>query len=171
MANAKYLTHELRVPTVVVHCDITRGRVYWVMPQLDASLSERLRAINDAQSITLHVPVANELPASKAGFVEALQRADATLSVRAARRVRPSQVAEVSEALGSEADTIIRAYQSHSDSLRLTQAHGRALAGDLDKAFELVGSCWLPQRSRGQVQSVADLGDSRVEPADCRGQQ
>lgn len=138
VANAKYLTHELRVPTVVVHCDVTRGRAYWVMPQLDASLSERLRTLNDDQSITLHVPVANELPASKVAFVEALQRADAALSVRAARRVRPNLVAELGEVLGRDTEAVIRAYQSHSDALRLTQAHSRTLAGDLDKAFDLV---------------------------------
>lgn len=139
VANAKYLTHELRVPTVVVHCDVTAGRSFWLLPQLDASVVGRLGSLNDDQSVTLHLPVANELPGSKAAFVEALQRADAALSVRAARRVRPTLVAELGEpVLGSDAEAAIRAFQSHSDALRLTQAYSRAVAGDLDKAFKLI---------------------------------
>jgi hypothetical protein len=139
VANAKYLTQELRVPTVVVHCDVTAGRSFWLLPQLDASVVGRLDSLDDDQSVTLHLPVTNELPSSKAAFVEALQRADAALSVRAARRVRPTLVAELDEqVLGSDAEEAIRAFQSHSDALRLTQAYGRAVAGDLDKAFKLI---------------------------------
>ena len=122
-----------------MHCDVTAGRSYWLLPQLDASVVGRLDSLNDDQSVTLHLPVTNELPASKAAFVEALQRADAALSVRAARRVRPTLVAELGEqVLGSDAEEAIRAFQSHSDALRLTQAYGRAVAGDLDKAFKLI---------------------------------
>lgn len=139
VANAKYLTHELRVPTVVVHCDVTAERSYWLLPQLDASVVGRLDSLNDDQSVTLHLPVTNELPESKAAFVEALQLADAALSVRAARRVRPTLVAELGEhVLGSDAEEAIRAFQSHSDALRLTLAYGRAVAGDHDKAFTLI---------------------------------
>lgn len=139
VANARYLTHELRVPTAVVHCDVTAGRAYWLLPQLDAAVVGRLDSLNDDQTVTLHVPVANELPASKAAFVEALQRADAALSVRAARRVRPTLVAELGDqVLGSEVEAAIQAFQAHSDALRLTQAHSRVAAGDLDKAFDLI---------------------------------
>jgi len=138
VANARYLTHELRIPTVVVHCDVARNCVYWLMPQLDASLAGRLDSLKDDQSVTLHVRVANDLPASRTAFVEALQRADAALSVRTARRVRPTLVAALGDVLGSDTEAVIRAYQSHSDALRLTEAHTRTLAGDLDKAFELV---------------------------------
>ncbi|MDO8833997.1 MAG: DUF4365 domain-containing protein, partial [Vicinamibacterales bacterium] len=140
VANAKYLTHELRVPTVVVHCDVTGGHSYWLLPQLDASVLGRLDSLSDDQSVTLHLPVTNELPVSQAAFVDALQRADAALSVRAACRVRPTLVAELGEQiLGSDADEAIRAFQSHSDALRLTRAHGLAVAEDLDKAFKLLG--------------------------------
>ncbi len=139
VANAKYLTHELRVPTVVVHCDVTAERSYWLLPQLDASVVGRLDSLNDDQSVTLHLPVTNELPASKAAFVEALQLADAALSVRAARRVRPTLVAELGEhVLGSDAEEAIRAFQSHSDALRLTHAYARAVAGDHHKAFNVI---------------------------------
>lgn len=139
VANAKYLTHELRVPTVVVPCDVTAGRSYWLLPQLDASVVGRLDSLHDDQSVTLHLPITNELPASKAAFVEALQRADASLSVRSARRVRPTLVAELGEhLLGNDAEEAIRAFQSHSDAIRLTLAYGRVLAGDLDKAFTLI---------------------------------
>lgn len=49
-------------------------------------------------------------------------------------------MAELGEqVLGSDAEEAIRAFQSHSDALRLTQAYGRAVAGDLDKAFKLIG--------------------------------
>ncbi|HEY3381040.1 MAG TPA: DUF4365 domain-containing protein [Vicinamibacterales bacterium] len=183
VANAKYLMHELRVPPVVVHCDVTGGHSYWLLPQLDASVVGRLDSLDDDQSVTLHLPVTNELPASKAAFVEALQRADAALSVRAARRVRPTLVAELDEeVLGSDADDAIRAFQSHSDALRLTQAHGRAVAGNLDKAVSLIdqlleapGSAledkfkaWLIwEMAELNRQIAAGLGDrSRVETSD-----
>jgi hypothetical protein len=140
VANAKYLTHELRVPTAVVHCDVTAGRTYWLLPQLDRSIVGRLDALNDDQSITLHLPVINELPASKTAFVEALQRADAALSVRAARRVQPTLVAELGEqVLGTEIEAAIRAFQAHSDALRLAEAYSRAVGGDPEKAFKLIG--------------------------------
>ena len=42
------------------------------------------------------------------------------------------------QVLGSDAEEAIRAFQSHSDALRLAQASGRAVAGDLAKAFELI---------------------------------
>lgn len=139
VANAKYLAHELRVPTVVVHCDVAAGRTYWLLPQLDASVVGRLDALNDDQSITLHIPVINELPASKDAFIEALQRADAALSVRAARRARPMLVANLgAQILGSDTDAAIRVFQSHSDALRLTEAWRRTVGGDLDKAFMLI---------------------------------
>ncbi|MGE3958447.1 MAG: DUF4365 domain-containing protein [Vicinamibacterales bacterium] len=139
VANAKYLTHELRIPTAVVHCDVTAGRTYWLLPQLDASVVGRLDTLNDDQSITLHLPVINELPASKTSFVEALQRADAALSVRAARRVPPTLVAQLGEQiLGTDTEATIRAFQAHSDALRLAEAYSRTVAGDLDKTFKLI---------------------------------
>lgn len=42
------------------------------------------------------------------------------------------------QVLGSDAEAAIRAFQSHSDASRLTQAYSRAVAGDLDKAFKLI---------------------------------
>lgn len=137
-ANARYLVHELRVPTVVVHCDVIQKRVFWAMPQLISSLSEHLNTLDDDQSVTLRLPVANELPGTAAAFIETLEKADAAVSARAARRVRPSLVAEFGAADGSDIDGLIRAYQAHCDAIRLTEAHRRAAAGDLDKAFVLV---------------------------------
>ena len=39
---ARYLVHELQVPTVLIQADVAAGRLYWVAPQLEPGLSERL---------------------------------------------------------------------------------------------------------------------------------
>ena len=119
VANAKSLMHELRVPTVVVHCDVTKSCTYWLMPQLDASLAGRLDSLNDDQTVTLHLPVAYELPASRTVFVEALQRADAVLSVRATRRVQPTLVSALGTGvLASDIEAVIRAFDRLPNAIK-----------------------------------------------------
>jgi hypothetical protein len=138
VANAKYLARELRVPTVLIHCDVAAHRTFWAFPQLDVAFAERLDSREDQQATTIHLSVTDELPSAREAFLQALRRADALLSARNARRVRPEVLADVGVQL-KDVDGLIRTFQAHSDALRLREAYANMVAGDLERTFRLVG--------------------------------
>lgn len=135
----KYLAHELRVPAVLVVCDVIQERVFWAMPQLNSSFAAQLETLDDAQTLTIHCRVSDELPGARSGFMNDLTKADALLSARATKRAAAHILADV------EPDPVglISAYQAHIDTLRLGVAYERAIQGDLVSAFAHVDSVVL----------------------------
>jgi len=127
----KYLAHELRVPTVLIVCDVTQRRVFWAMPQLNSSFAEKLLALADDQTLTLRLQVGDELPVARERFLSDLTKADALLSARATKRAPSDLLAEVH----TDPEGLIAQYQAHADSLRLTLAYRNAIQGDPTATF------------------------------------
>jgi hypothetical protein len=129
--SARYLATELRVPTVLVHADVSRHRTFWCAPQLDASIPTRLS--ESPSSITVRIPTAQELPATKRALRDAIVNATVLLATRAMAS------APVPTFLGTVANlddprTLLQHIDEKADVLRIQEAHACLVAGDIEGA-------------------------------------
>ena len=80
-ANARYWCVELKSPIVLIHADVASGKTYWTLPQLESSLERSLKQ-NDPGTISIRIPVANQLPGTVVQLLDALSQVETVLAVR-----------------------------------------------------------------------------------------
>jgi hypothetical protein len=162
VSNLRYLARQLNVPTIVMHADIARGRLYWHAPQLDRHL-ERALAERTAESgsITIRVPTANELPKTADELLDALTRSAAVLAGRSYASV--ADVAFFEDVAGRDNSELLRAMQQKTDLLTIAEAE-RLLASDQhDEARRLVEGMLNDPRATVETKFTAELIREPIE--------
>ena len=160
---ARYLANELQVPTVLIQADVAAGRLYWTAPQLEPGLRERLAQASEDSSITIRIPVANDLSGSLDALVVALARARASILVaRAVTGTPPTDfVAAVSRL--TSLDDAIAAFREVTDGLRLVSAYRAMEEGELDRAHADLLRMWTDADASMSTRVCAVLTLEHVE--------
>jgi hypothetical protein len=119
--SANYLCRELRLPVVLVHADVVAKRIFWTAPQLETQLVEKLVAQRTGTTITVRVPVANELPIA---LNPLLQAVGAVATLLASRRVAEAPIQNFLSSIDTriDKDGLSQVLKDKSDALRLSKA-------------------------------------------------
>ena len=159
---ARYLVNELQVPTLLVQADVAAGRLYWTAPQLEPGLRERLAQADDDSSVTIRIPVANDLSGSFDLLVTALARARAVLVAWAVTNTPSTDfVAAVSRL--TSLDGAIAAFREVTDGLRLAGAYMAMEEGELDRAHADLLRLWADEDASLSTRVCAVLTLERIE--------
>jgi hypothetical protein len=159
---ARYLVNELQVPTVLIQADVAARRLYWTAPQLEPGLRERLAQASEDSSITIRIPVANDLSGSLDALVSALARAEAVLVARAVTNTPPTDfVAAVSRL--TSLDGAIAAFREVTNGLRLASAYQAMEEGELDRAHADLLRMWTDAEASMSTRVCAVLTLEHVE--------
>src|SRR5882724_4419595 len=134
---AKYLVNELKAPVILVHADTTSNKCFWCAPQLDEDLRERAAVIEEAESVTIRIPVNNSLPDSFDLLVRTLTEIEAVL---ASRVLMATSTGDFLRAIDGrvDKDQLSRTLKNKSDAIKLEQAHSLFVAGSPEEAREKI---------------------------------
>src|SRR5258708_761961 len=131
--SARYLITEMQVPTILVHADVERGRTFWLAPQFEVEIGQRIALLNDDSSVTLRIPTPNELPNSADLLLQAVVRAKVLLATRSlATAGQTDFVAALRKQ--PNLDVTIKALKEKTDALRAERAYQLMLKGALNDA-------------------------------------
>lgn len=172
---ARYLALELQTPTVLVHANVGDAKTFWVAPQLDAALIKALERRGNESTITIRIPVANSLPATRELLLQAITEAKAVLAVRS---IAQTPTIDFVSALRKQPDYLDDAIQKATNAaaiLRAHRAHQLMLAHDLKGAADeyagLIGNTQVPLEVRFiavvGLEQVAVLQSVRDEKSDA----
>jgi hypothetical protein len=161
----RYYLQDLRIPAALVVVDVTNRGVYWARLQGNAEAEAAYRAAAEAgqKTMTVHLPVANKLPATLDRFLAEMVKSQDAVMVRYLREISSQKVLEAATSLPNFEATL-RAARAHADTLRLQQVEMRLRAGDLQGA---VAQCRriLPSESETvEVRLAAGLNLVRLVP-------
>ncbi len=79
--HARHYALDMRQPIVLIHADVTSRIVYWYAPQLDRLLPGLLRK-EDVKSVTVRIPVRQQLPNTAHDLLTTLDKIHLTLAIR-----------------------------------------------------------------------------------------
>ena len=135
-----YLVDELRAPTVLAVVDVGAEVVYWVAPQLDAELCQRVQQAGaDGQdSVTVRVPAPNQLPDTINELLRAIGDAQILLGTRV---VQESSIPHFAQVAGQHFNSkdLIRGLTTKATVLKLQQIRTAYRANRLQQARALLG--------------------------------
>ena len=155
--HAVHFSSEMTDPVFVIHADVPSERTFWYAPQLDTPVLTS----DPRQTITVRIPVRNELPVSLPELVSTMRRIRIRLGTRA---VAASSVAEFVESVGGEdRDRLIVGMQDKADALRLMEIHDLAGGGDFGTAAAKLDSILISAQSTIRARFSAILERERVE--------
>lgn len=115
--HAQHYALEMRQPVLLIHADIIAKRVVWHAPQLDRDLATALRRPG-AKSVTVRIPVCQELPQSAAGLLASLDKIHLALANRVLTSSSAQSFAESLQHLPDQ-QAMYRAFQEKNDVLKL----------------------------------------------------
>jgi hypothetical protein len=131
--SAEYMCLELHSPVVLIHADVSSGKTFWTLPQIDSSLLESLKQKN-TNSVSVRIPTTNELPRTTPQLLDALAHAETILAVRSisARTVREFLVSIEGRV---DREQVRRTLKDKSDALGIAQAEELIKSGPLDQVI------------------------------------
>jgi len=134
-AKARYYLREIRVPAAFVVVDVTNAEAYWVEvqgnPQFERAYREAVEQAN--ATLTVHLPVENNLPDTMEAFLRAMGRSQDAVMVRYMTEATSPNV--VQAAVGNlDFDETLNAARQHADFLRLERFERLKRAGDIGVA-------------------------------------
>lgn len=131
----RYYLEELRIPAALVVVDVTNREVYWVRLQGNAEVETTYReaVAGKQKTMTVHLPVANKLPATLPAFLDEMVKGQDAVMVRYLRDISSVKVLEAARSLPNF-DVTVQQARSHTDSLRLEQVERKVVARDLQGA-------------------------------------
>lgn len=160
--NLRYLVHEINVPTILLHADAERKRVFWHALQLDARLAGSLASLPDARgTLTLRIPTVNALPNTVAGLVDALREAAVVLAARALASV--SEMQFYSAFSGRDNAALLRAMHARTDLLSLAEADRLRLNDDAAGARNLLDRVFHDPHASVETKFAAELINEPIE--------
>lgn len=133
--NARYLCHEVRLPVVLIHADITKGGTFWVAPQLLADeLQHQIEGAN-RKEISIRIPTTNELSNTINKLVETITAVEQVL---ASRLIISTPAADFVASINQhvDEDRLIQELQDKGDALKLDQAHQLYQSGRYPEAID-----------------------------------
>lgn len=134
----QYHLCQLDIPSVLVLVDVQEERAYWAPLQINRPLEKALRDALDAgqQSITIHVPTANELRATADVLLRAVSDSMKAILVRNVRNVSSGGfVRAAAEHL--DLDTVAESVRRHHEALRCEQIQQLIGREEFDEAQDL----------------------------------
>jgi Domain of unknown function (DUF4365) len=132
--NARHLAIDMQHPVLLVSADVTGQRMFWATPQIDVEVLTTLKDLKGADSCTVRVPVANELPATEERLVEKIGLLNSFLAARNLMTIHPAAFTTATATLGSE--ELSRSLREKSDTLDLREAQKLTDAEDFEGARE-----------------------------------
>jgi hypothetical protein len=155
--HAAHFSSEMVDPVFVIHADVATGRTFWYAPQLELPVAPT----DPRQSVTVRVPVRNELPATLPDLVSALRKIRIRLG---ARTVAGSPISEfLSSVEDDDPEKLIVGIQDKADALRVSEIHNLASSGNLDRAAEKIESVIASAQSSVRARFSAILERERIE--------
>lgn len=115
--HARHYALEMREPVFVIHADVTSRSVYWYAPQLDQELVTAL-SNTKAKSITVRIPICQELPATAPDMLATLDKIYLVLGSRELTVASAQSFAESLQHLPDQA-ALHLAFQEKNDTLKL----------------------------------------------------
>jgi hypothetical protein len=137
IANARYLAHELETPTIIIQADVTHNRLFWSAPQLDLALLDTLANKPSAQSCTVRVPVANELPLTKDRLLDTVTRLLDFLASRRFAQADPRAFVATTPSM-AESAKLKQALRDQADTLEMMEAQAVTATGDFVAARRVI---------------------------------
>ena len=124
--NALYIAREIRHPVLLIVADVTANRLFWATPQCDKALLEALHRRLSAKTITVRIPVLNELPSATSQLIESLGQVETFI---ASRRLLEVPISQFAESIKGRLDTTVLS-QALRDKSEILGACGKIRDGD-----------------------------------------
>ena len=160
--NADYLCRELRSPVILVHADVNSGRTFWSAPQLDVDSIKKLSKGCNSGTITLRIPIANELSATIGQLIESVARVEKLLATRlVVSSPIPDFVSSIKGHIPRE--KVIQGFKDKADTLRLEQAQEMLRNGEGNKSLNGVESIFADPLSSIEMKFSALLMKERIQ--------
>jgi hypothetical protein len=131
---------DLSLPVILVAVDVTAKRVFWVPLQGNSDVQAALRAVSgtDQKTITVRLPVDNELPASADQLIAAVSRVLDFLVVQGITEIRGDRLLDTVLA-HMDLDQVTAQLRARTDIMRCQQIEQLLAANRVDEAFAQAG--------------------------------
>jgi hypothetical protein len=132
-SNATYLCHEVRLPVVLIHADVSNNRIFWLAPQLIISKLQRQQNKESRKGISIRIPVINALPDTIDKLIETITKVEQVLASRLIISTPTSNfVSSVNQYVDEE--QLLQEFQNKGDAIKLNRANDLFISGALDEA-------------------------------------
>jgi hypothetical protein len=164
----RYYLEAISVPTIFVIVDLASRRVCWLQLQGNTAVHEVLRnALEQKQStVTVHVPVAHELPSTFPEMVQAVSASLDAIIVRNLQRLGTKRVLDAARKTSRLPETAA-VLRGHSDSFRCEELNGLEEAGEYDKVQTIATKILESESETASMRLAAALHLVRAEAFIC----
>jgi len=140
--NAEYLLEQINIPTVFIVCDIKNNDTYWITFQGNKQIQEAYRiAIESSNdSLTIHIPQSNKLPATLDKMLEELARTARTILLRQYICITPRDYYEYIENQlnGDSIDGELRALKDRKELVEAKKLENLIISDKLGEAQKFI---------------------------------
>lgn len=160
--NARYLAHELRLPTFVMQADVAQNKLFWSAPQSDSALLAKLAKNPDTKTCTIRVPIKNVLPTTADRLVETVTQLMVLLASRTLAEIQPAILVAGTSSMAASVE-LSRSLRIHSDTLDLMRAQELTATGDFVAARTAIHAVLSSPQSSVESKFFAVLVEEKNE--------